>query len=158
MSSVSDYRERTADLAAFQGVFRRGAEELLVQELVTGSNGGALVAGVQKLAQKVLLVLLTEKGSKPYRLDDGTDFVTAARRGRWRTVADVEQSFYAARVDVRRQVQASETDADPDDERYGSMELLGVTLATGKASIRVELRSRAGDTYTFLTPITVPLR
>lgn len=159
-ATVADYRNRRSDVLAFRGIFPqlRGRGQLLAQELVRPGDGGMLVAGIEKLVQKVLLVLLTRLGSRPYAPLEGTRFMTDAVAGRWRTTADVSESFYAARLDVSRQCRASEAATDPADERWGSLDLEGVTLSGDKVTLRVALASAAGTTYTFLTPITVPIK
>jgi hypothetical protein len=160
VSTLSDYIGRRVDMVCFQ-LLRTplaGRDQALVQELVRPADGGSVVAGVQKLAQKVLMTFLLKRGSKKYRPDDGCDFMTAAARNLWRTTADVEQSFYSARLDVRRQIEEEETDDDPDDERYGDVVLLGLTLSATRVTLRVQVVSAAGTEFTFLTPITVPTR
>jgi hypothetical protein len=159
-STVADYDGRQVDLAAFRGVFAKteAREQLLSQELAGPSDGGAVVAGVFRLAQSVLITLMTKRGSKKNRPEGGTDFVTDGERGQWRTTADVQQSFYLARLDVKQQIQAVESTSDPEDERYGDLELTGVILNGDRVTIRVYVQSLAGTDYTFLTPITVPVR
>ena len=160
VSTVTDYRNRKADLLAFRGIFPHVTNkgQILAQELVRPGDGGALIAGIQKLSQKVLLILLTKIGSRKYAPSEGTTFMLEAERGIWRTPADVTQSFYAARLDVSRQCRDSEAATDPLDERWGSLDLEGVTLITDKVTLRLLLVSAAGATYTFMTPITVPLK
>lgn len=158
--SVADYVGRTADMLAFRALLPplRGRDQLLAQELVRPGDGGLLVTGIEKLAQRVLLILLTKAGSRWYAPEEGTAFIADAQRGRWRTSADVEASFYAARLDVSRQVQAGETGDDPADERWGSLTLLGVVLAADRVSLRLRLVSAAGTEYKFITPLPVPLK
>lgn len=160
MSTVLDYAGRLVDVLAFRGVFPqlRGRDQVLVQELARPGDGGMIVAGVEKLAQKVLLILLTEIGSRQYAPAEGTTFMLDARGGRWRTPADVSQSFYTARLDVSRQCRDSEATSDPLDERWGSLDLAGVTLAGDTVSLRLNLTSAAGSAYFFITPIPVPIR
>lgn len=160
MATVADYQGRTCDLLAFTGIMPAdyGHEQLLVQQLVGSNDGGALIAGIEKLAQRFLLTLLLRKGSRVLAPDDGTIFMIDAARGHWRTVADVQQSFYVARLDAGRQLVAVETDADPDDERYASADLTGVVLNNDRVTIRLILTSRAANHYTFLTPLHVSLR
>ncbi len=160
MATVADYRDRRADVLAFRGVFPqlRGRGQLLAQELVRPGDGGAIVAGIEKLAQKVLLILLTKTGSRQYAPAEGTAFMRDAQRGAWRTPADVSDSFYAARLDVSRQCRASEAADDPADERWAALDLDGVTLAGDKVTLRLSLTSAAGSTYSFLAPVTVPIR
>lgn len=159
LSTVIDYANRQADMLAFHGIFpqMRGKNQLLSQELVRPGSGGELIAGIEKLAQRVLLILLTKVGSKQYAATEGTTFMVDAQLGRWRTPADVSESFYSARLDVSRQCRAIETDEDPVDERWGSLDLDGVTLSGDKVSIRLVLVSAAGATYKFLTPVSVPI-
>jgi hypothetical protein len=159
-ATVADYRTRLSDVLAFRGIFPqvRGRGQLLAQELVRPGDGGMLVAGIEKLVQKVLLVLLTKIGSRRYAPAEGTTFMLDAERGRWRTTADVSESFYAARLDVSRQCRASEAATDPADERWGSLDLDGVTLAGDKVTLRLSLVSAAGTAYSFLTPIPVPIK
>lgn len=160
MSTAADYKNRKADILAFRGMlplFQR-QEQLLLQSLAFNSDGGALIAGIEKLAQKVLLILLTPIGSRMYAPTEGTAFLLDARRGNWRTPSDVETSFYAARLDVSRQCRNSESDSDPLDERWGALDLIGIVLLEDKVTIRCTLTSAAGTTYEFLTPITVPIK
>jgi hypothetical protein len=160
VSTVADYVGAPSDMLAFRGVFPagRGRDQLLAQELVRPGDGGALIAGIEKLAQRALLILLTKSGSRKYAPGEGTRFMADAQSGRWRTTADVTASFYAARLDVSRQCREAETTDDPADERWGSLELDGVVLAGDKVTIRMVLTSAAGTSYAFLTPITVPVR
>lgn len=159
-STVVDYATRRADVLAFRGIFPqlRGRDQILSQELVRPGDGGELIAGIEKLAQRVLVILLTKIGSRKYRPAEGTTFMIDAQSGRWRTPSDVSESFYAARLDVSRQVRAEETDADPADEKWGSLDLDGVTLSGDKVAIRLSIVSAAGGTYKFLTPIPVPIK
>jgi len=159
-STVADYATRRADMLAFRGIFPQlqGREQFLAQELVRPGDGGLLTAGIEKLAQRVLLILLTKIGSRQFLPTEGTTFMLDAQAGRWRTPADVSASFYAARLDVSRQCRAIETADDPADERWGSLDLLGVTLSGDKVAIRLSLVSAAGKQYTFLTPIPVSVK
>jgi hypothetical protein len=160
LSTVADYVGRTVDFLVFRAnpALRRNGAQLLVQQVARTGDGGAIVTGIEKLAQRVLLILLTQLGSKPYAPTEGTSFMIDAKRGAWRTPADVTSSFYAASLDVKRQQQAIETSDDPDDERWGGIVLDGVTLADSTVAIRLTLTSQAGTAFTFITPITVPIR
>jgi len=61
-------------------------------------------------------------------------------------------------LDVSRQCRATETSSDPADERWGSLDLDGITLSGDKVSLRLVLVSAAGTTYKFMTPISVPIK
>jgi hypothetical protein len=116
---------------------------------------GTGTAGVQKLAQRVIRALCKRRDSAPYLVDDGCNFMLDALSGAWRTTADVAASFHDAKLDVRRQLVADETDDDPDDERYGDLLLRGVGLTDGQVTLRLELRTRAQTSLTFLTPLPI---
>ena len=156
--SISSFFGRTADILAFHGDFPADRELLTGQTLVPNGTGGYLCTGIQKLAQRLLLILLTKQGSRKYRPGDGTRFMTDATRGHWRTPADLRLSFSSARLDFMRQLQAMELASDPADERVESVELLGTTLLPDKVALQIKLTSKAGSGYTFLTPITVPIK
>ncbi len=156
--SAADYVGRTVDIACFRGIFPDAKEQLLAQELVSSQDYGAIITGIEKLAQSVLIAFLSITGTKQYIPDNGCQFMLDAQRGVWRTVADVIQSFNLSRVDVRRQIQAQETINDPPDELYGGVTLLGVALSGDTVSVRMMVTSQAGSTYTFITPLTVAIR
>lgn len=158
MSNVVDYKGRQADYWAYQPVLVPGRDMLLVPELVSPSNGGSIIAGIEKLVQKILITLLTPRGSKLHDPEDGTDFMIDAQRGLWRTTADVEQSFYAARVDMRRLIVLDEVDTDPADERYGEVTLTDIVLAGDRVTLGVTVTSAAGLSRQILAPIQVPLQ
>lgn len=156
MSTVVDYVGRTVDLLAFQSS-GTGASRRLEQALVDGATS-SVIAGIQKLSQRFLMTLLTDRGSMLYLPLLGTRFLTDARAGQWRTAADVRQSFYSALLDVRRQLVPAETDADPNDERFANAVLTSVSLVAGGATLGIRLSSRAGTARTIITPIPIVIR
>lgn len=153
--SAAEYVGRTYDLLAFHGA-APGKSVLLEEALLpSDDSGGYIVAGIEKLAQRFLLALLTVAGSKVQRPEDGCQFVADARLGYWRTAADVYQSFYAALVDVKRQLQRDEDDNTPDDEVFAGATLEEVRLDWPTARLLVRLESAAGTARTFVTPLAV---
>lgn len=152
--SISDYLDRTVDVMAYQGVVPSG-EALLSPDLITADNGGMVCTGTQKLAQRFLLELLTEKGSIPYQEDRGCEFITDARNGVFRTAADVLASFSAALLDIENNLLEEEADDEPDDEKYASAEVLSVSLATNVAAVTVRVTSVAGSSRKVILPIHV---
>lgn len=160
MTVPAEYTGRQVDLLAFQLLLpgASGSAVLLAQELMRPTDGGYLISGIQKLAQKALMTLLTPIGSKLYLPQDGTRFMVDARSGNWRTTTDVMQSFYSARLDVARQLNAEKLTTDPADEQYGNMLLLSVVLAGDLVTMKILFLSAAGTSFTVLTPITVPIQ
>jgi hypothetical protein len=148
---------RRVDLLAFQGDYPGDRELQAELTLVPEGTGGYLCAGIQKLAQRFLTVLLLKRGSLVYFPTSGTLFMIQAEQGLWRTISDVTQAFYSARLATLRQMQAVELSTDPADERIGDAQLLSVTLTPDTVNLRIQLTSLAGSSYTFITPITVPI-
>lgn len=156
--SVADYAGRTVDLLAFQGDFPSAGEQRVAMTLVPPGTGGLLTTGVQKLAQRFLIILLTRKGTVPYDPAFGTTFMTQAEKGLWRTPADVRRSFYSTRLDFMRQLRAAEREADPDDERVDQVNLIGIELGADRVGLRIHLITRAGPGYRFIAPLPVAVR
>jgi hypothetical protein len=159
MSQLSAYSGRTVDLLALRQAPPGATQDQLqqTQVLVSPGDTGYLIAGLGKLAQEVLMVLLTPKGSQQYWPQFGTQFMNDARNGLWRTPGDVMQSFYSARLDVSQQMQTSAFVNDPLDEQYKGMSLLNVTIGGDVVTLQIALTSQAGTTAVFLAPIAVPV-
>jgi hypothetical protein len=160
MSTTSDYAGRSYDLVAWQGIGGPAPVGRVVRlrpQLADPGAGGTIVMGVVKMAQRSTLLLLTERGSLKYA-DVGTRFMADARLGRWRTTFDVQQAFYAALVDVRRQSARIEATADPDDERLADGELLSVGLAGDRVELTVKWTSRAGAAAVMVAPIATVVK
>ncbi len=156
MSTTSDYVGRTYDLVAWQGAddpLPPGRVVALRPTLADPGEGGTIIAGPQKMAQRATLILLTEAASLKYATGVGTLFMTEARLGRWRTTLDVQQAFYSALVDVKRQMAKLSRAADPADEVLADGTLLSVNLSGDRVSIGIRWVSQAGDARSLLTPI-----
>jgi len=146
------YVGRDFDLGAFQG-FEASGTFPWYQALAQPGDSGVVVAGIELLSQRFLLELLTETGSLVYLPTRGCGFMSDARSGRWRTPADVEQSFHSALLDVKRNLQQEETTSDPLDECYASASLQGVTVASGLVTLSIALLSQAGTSRTVFAPL-----
>lgn len=161
MASVIPYVGRTIDMTAFQGwELGIGVEALLSQELATPDVSGAVITGTIKLVQRFLLILLTEAGSMAYlsgpTVAPGCGFMTDARSGSWRTAADVQQSFYSALLDIKRQLLQLQTADDPLDEQFAGATILGVVLSpVDHAVLRLSLTSQAGTQRAFIAPLNI---
>ena len=154
MSDVLQYAGRTTDILAFEGAKAFGSA-LLDQTLALEGEGGKVCAGIQKLAQRFLIELFTERGTLTYQPTRGTDFMTRAKQGSLRTSQDVLAAFSAALVDVRRNLQAEESEDEPDDERYQDANILSVFTQPGEIKISLEVFSLAGSSRKVIFPISV---
>lgn len=153
-ATVEQYVDRTVDLLMFDGISAAG-EAQLVCRLVQDGESGALIAGIQKLAQRFVLELCTEKGSMKYLPERGCDFMLDAKIGGWRTPAEVESSFNGAMIDIERNLMEEEADSDPLDERFASATLDAVSLASDRVVLHITVLSRAGASRTVLYPLRV---
>ncbi len=78
MTVFNDYIGRKVDVLAFQGPVPVG-EVLLTQSLALEGTGGMVTTGINFLAQRFLIELLTERGSIPHWPIRGTTFMTEIR-------------------------------------------------------------------------------
>ena len=153
--AIQDYVGRKIDILAYYTDETGVGEVQLEQKLAPQGTGGLITTGIQKLAQRFLLELLTEKGSMIYNPTRGCDFMKEARLGYLRTPLDVMASFSAALSDVKRNLQLEEKATDSADEKLASAEVLSVNLVGDKASVSVQILSQAGTTRTVVAPLAV---
>jgi hypothetical protein len=152
--ALADYQGRTVDLVAYlprQGV----STTTLAQELASPGNGGQVIAGIQKLVQRFLLELLTERGSMIYLPARGTDLMTKARQGFIRTHLDAQAAFAAALLLAQTNLQGEESREDPTDERFAGAELLEIVAIPGHVQARIRVTSQAGSSAVILAPLPI---
>lgn len=153
-ATLTDYVGRTVDIAAFKG-WKENSHVEVTQALVLPGKNGELIAGIEKLVQRFAIELLTEATTLTYLPARGTEFITAARSGQWQTTGDVKSAFNSSLVSLAENLQAEEDAADPADERFGSAELISVSLFGDSVTLSVRITSLAGTTFTALLPLTV---
>lgn len=152
-ANIGDYAGRSVDLLMLEDAKAFG-DALMSQTLAKPGQGGALTTGVQKFVQRFLLELFTEEGSMQYLPQRGCAFMSAARSGMWRTTNDVIASFNSALLTIKNNLLADERETDPDDEKFGSAELLTVSLTRDLVVMHLQLTTAAGEAR----EITYPLR
>lgn len=154
--NVTDYIGRTIDLVAYHGVKPVGDNRLEATLAVAGT-GGAIVTGVQKVAQRFLIELLKEVGSMTFRPAEGTTFLTEARLGGFQTQADVLAAFSRGVVEVKRILRVDEQASDPADEKFRGAIPISVAVSPGLAVINFEIVTAAGRNREFIFPLKVPI-
>lgn len=83
--------------------------------------------------------------------------MTALRLRNLRTAQDVIFAFQAANLEIARQLQGEEYAGMPDDEKFKTATLRGVTFYPGYMSLNVMIESVAGDERAAILPIeTLP--
>lgn len=156
MNNIAAYKDRKYDFLALRNV-APGVERQLGLALYAEDSAGQICVGIQKLAQRWLLEFLTETGSLRGRPDRGSSFMSALRLRNLRTSQDVIFAFQAANLEIARQLQGEEYDGMPDDERFRTATLRGVTFYPGYMSLNVMIESVAGDERAAILPIeTLP--
>jgi hypothetical protein len=167
--ALSDYINNKYDYLALRNTTAPTIgtrEKKLGLELFNDETSGEITTGVQKLAQRWLLEFLTESGSMPGLPSRGTNFMRAARTGRFRIEQNVRAEFALATMQARRSLTAEEYEEMPSSERFADAQLLnviilpgaGVNAASGTTavflSLNVKIISLAGDSRDVVVPIT----
>jgi hypothetical protein len=145
----------TFDIAAF----RTADGQLAAHVMVDALSSGETVTGEAKLAQRVIIELLTDKGSMPFAPTRGTNLVGRLRSGRVRTEHDLFVAFAAAGIDLARNLHSEESTSDLPSSRYDRSKLLALKLspADGMAELLIEITSRAGTKVGLQLPVNVKL-
>jgi hypothetical protein len=151
-SGVIAYRGRTVDARA---LVDNGKTSPMTQELVGASNTGAVLTGIAKLVQRVVLELLTDRGSLRYLPDRGTFLMPQLRAGLIRTSAELFTAFSSAAADVRLSLRNDTRDEDPADEKLQSIEMISAEIVNQTAIIRARVTSEAGENSEVYLPLTV---
>jgi hypothetical protein len=155
MTTIADYAGRTVDVFAFDGVLEQG-ESLLTHELFDSEQSGLVCTGIQKLAQRFILELLTDKGSMQGKPENGTGLLRAYRQGIVRSEMDAAQEWAFAVNEAMANMRAEEADTDPDDERISSVELNSVAFSQGiKVAYYAKLISVAGTSRKVILPLPI---
>ena len=143
----------TYDIAAFQ--LPTHTFQAADQRLWELDGTGRAVTGILKLAQRVLLDMLTVKGSKPFALNDGTSLLSFVRQGRIRNEIDAYTYFQYAVGELQQNLQVEEQSDDPPDERFGSLKIVSLTFTPLQLSYSLKLLSLSGDSRTLTLPVPI---
>lgn len=153
MSTAADYLGRTVDILIYDGQQPSG-DTLVEPVLAQPGQGGKIVTGIMKLAQRFLMELLTERGSLKYQPLRGTTFMIQANTGGLRTTFDAEQAFQSELIDIKRNLRAEDSPKDPPDERLQDAQIQAVTILQGLVIYHILLTSQAGTTRKVIFPLT----
>src|SRR6185437_5077471 len=110
------YAGRTYDLSMFQGIQPAGRALLRADVADPQAPAGAIVTGIQKLAQRFALLLLTEQGSMPLAPLQGSPLMTNLRQGTLRNDHDVFVAVAQGIGVVVPQLRVLQQATDPPDE------------------------------------------
>jgi hypothetical protein len=121
-----------------------------------------MVAGMQKLAQRFTLLLLTRLADVHFDPVAGTDFISEVLRGAGQSAGLIGATFALASTDVILQMRREDRQVDvygtiPLDEQIASatLESFDVDYGTGTLQLHVALENAEGAAYTYVMPVTV---
>lgn len=143
---------RTYDVVAFQLPANIALPD--DQRLWELDGTGRAVTGIMKLAQRVLLELLTVRGSRPFQQDTGTSLLAFIRQGIIRNEIDAHTYFQYAVTELQQNLLLTQQDTDPDDEVFASLNVISLTFTPLQLSYRLKLLSRAGDSRELNLPVS----
>lgn len=141
---------RTFDIAVFHGESATQPQRIA---LTGPDRQSRLITGARKLAQRVLWLLLTVRGSVLGKPELGTALLLQAQRGEWRTQADVQESFASARFDLLRQLEQETPPDAPPDERLEDLQLQRVVLRPDGVALHLVLTTQAGERRELFAPV-----
>ncbi len=108
------------------------------------------VSGIELLAQRVLLELLTEQKSMFYLEHRGTDFISRARSAV--TEYDVFMAFGVAHHALVRNLKSDETMQTSPEECIKFVELVHVTIYPGMMSMDLRVVNKTNNELMMTTP------
>lgn len=153
--TVEQYGGRTVDFLAFENMKSKG-DTLLTQTLVLPGQTGALITGIEKLVQRFLLELLTEKGSLLYAQHRGTFFITKIRAGMVRTSQALFSVFNSSELELRTNLKLEDNKLiEPADERYKQSKLLAASLLGDVATLSIQVQSMAEENRIVIYPLRI---
>ena len=123
---------------------------------IVSSGDGERIYGVKKLVQRVILELLTVKGSMTFNPEVGCTFLSNLKKKPIYSEFDVKNIFLAAKIDIINRLKQEEDTNTPDDERLENMSLTTITLVPGRLLLTIAIKNKAGtkDSLTISTGVT----
>lgn len=153
-TDIRGYVGRTVDLLAFDEATPSGMS-LLRQSLVFAGSRGALTTGIQKLAQRFLLELLTEQGSLRYLPDAGSLFMHQIASGALQTNEEIISAFIIAENGIRRKLRSEIRESDPLDERYVLADNVTASRTPDSVSLGFRILTEGGNSVGLIYPLRV---
>jgi len=157
IDAVTDYSGRQVDVELLQTI-----PHPVVLRRVQVSNiydTPKIVAGVQKLAQRYALLLLTAKGFVNFAQEQGSELIAQLMSGKIKDRGRLQHEFAKANARVLNQLRKDARDTTtfgtiPADEQLRSATLLDyeIDFASSSVFLRVKLVTRAGTSLEFIVP------
>lgn len=123
-------------------------------QVLAGFSNSSGVTGPEKVSQRLATVLLTEKGTVPYDLDLGTEFITNLRAGNLRTELDVVMYFNQAAADAMMYMTSVLTGTEPSSEVIESITLDHFELNLPNLQLYINMLTKDGLSRTIVLPVS----
>ncbi len=151
---TTDYTDRTKDVSIAYKV-NPSSSEVQTIKLSFGTIS-SYCAGVQKLIQRYMIVLLTEKGSQEDSPLFGTDLMTKLRYAGRMNISQVRHTFNFANAEVVSAFRKFQTkNTGPLDEQLDTAVLETVTVANGQLNMGIRIYTMAGNEVSVIAPIPI---
>lgn len=96
-----------------------------------------MVNGLEKLAQKFMIELLTSKGSVAFNTNRGCKFLSTLHSKNMYSEFDVRMAFATALVDIRFNLKASESTTTPSTEKFQTASLQRILVADSYLILKI---------------------
>jgi|2_EtaG_2_1085320.scaffolds.fasta_scaffold61466_2 uncharacterized membrane protein YgcG len=134
------------------------AWQLVDDFIIPQYDDGQLAEGTFDVLQRVLMILLSETDSARYAFDRDAQracaFMSAWRQGDISNEADVLRIFSLCQSQVKMAMDSQETDEDPPERQFKSLEILRIVVQPGTVQLRCKLETQA-DSLLFTLPIPI---
>jgi hypothetical protein len=115
------------------------------------------VSGIERVAQRFLMLLLTEYGSTRYRKQfeqpRGTMFMTQWRKGEFRAESDLTAAFDVAIIMINSQLREEFSYDAPPEDQFTKAKLEHLVLTPDAANLVILIQSLT-DEIRFILPLT----
>ena len=142
----------TFDIALYQV-----ASPYYVAALATSTVTGRLLTAHEKLAQRFLLELMTEKGSMTFDPLRGCDFITRLRSGVVLNEQDVINIFYTALIDITGNLTNEETSNDETNQRFGGANINSIAISSGVVTMNISVINVIEEAINLSIPVSLSI-
>lgn len=161
MITTTDYSNRQVDLESLQTIARASGLTRVTKTLARTTP--KVVAGIQKMLQRYVSLLLTTKGSIFLAPEQGTNFIPRILRGGGRSDGHIVDTFALASSDAIAQMRRDDArdavygEVQPDEQiRRASLLDFSMDIPTGVLYLAVQIENQAGDAASYVLPVPVP--
>ncbi|MFA7162128.1 MAG: hypothetical protein WC083_06115 [Candidatus Methanomethylophilaceae archaeon] len=116
-------------------------------------DGGRVVAGPLVAAQKLVSILLSNKGADPINPERGTNLVRLATTGHLRSEELAELLILDSVADAISQMMAMRSDESVDDEEVATVDVGYIGIQADEVSVVLQMTTLAGANVKFTLPI-----